>query len=83
MMLGEITEFWIKSSSQALSDFLELLIEQVPSFPQPWKEFDTLDGEKKQKKDKSSCYIVQVLKHLNLQLRVHKIRTDAKTCLLY
>ena len=47
MMLGEISEFWVKSNSFAHFDFLETFMESLPSFTNPWKDFDTLDGDKK------------------------------------
>ena len=58
MMLGGISEFCIKSNSQALNDLLELLLDLNPTLINPWKDLDLIDGDKKQKKDKNNCHII-------------------------
>lgn len=82
MLLGEISEFWIKFNSKEHQDFLEFLIEIMPQFTSPWKD---LDVKKKQKKDIANSiansYIMQYLKVVNLSVTIHKIKSDDHFCL--
>ena len=47
MALGEISEYWIKSNSQQMDDFLDFFNEIDTPFFASWKDFDLLDSERK------------------------------------